>query len=82
MRSRLKLTVCCLAAVFLHAAPALAQQVSDIRGVVHDGSGAVVAGATIVVEAAESTFTRLADSARDGPIGRSSFARTSTPAWT
>jgi outer membrane receptor for ferrienterochelin and colicins len=43
---------------------AFAQQ--QISGVIRDGSGAVVAGATIVVRQPSSTFERLVDSGRDG----------------
>jgi outer membrane receptor for ferrienterochelin and colicins len=43
---------------------ASAQQ--QISGVIRDGSGAVVAGATIVVRHSSTTFERLVDSGRDG----------------
>jgi outer membrane receptor for ferrienterochelin and colicins len=38
----------------------------QLSGVVHDGSGAVVARATIVVRQTSSSFERLIDSGRDG----------------
>ena len=40
----------------------------QLSGVVRDGSGAVVPGATIVVRQASSNFERLIDSGRDGRL--------------
>jgi outer membrane receptor for ferrienterochelin and colicins len=39
---------------------------STLAGVVRDGSGAVVAGATVIVRQPSSSFERLVDSGRDG----------------
>jgi outer membrane receptor for ferrienterochelin and colicins len=66
MRSGLTIGLLAVIVVVWFERPVFAQSVSDLRGVVRDISGGVVAGATVVIEATEFTFNRFVDSERDG----------------
>jgi outer membrane receptor for ferrienterochelin and colicins len=56
----------CLVMSTLVAAPAAAQSSSSLMGVVRDPSGAVVARATVIIAPADSSFSRIVESGRDG----------------
>ena len=48
------------------AAPAAAQTSSSLTGVIRDPSGGVVVGATVIIDSADSSFSRIVESGRDG----------------
>jgi outer membrane receptor for ferrienterochelin and colicins len=55
---------CVFCLILISSSFALAQQ--SLSGVVRDGSGAVVPGATVIVRQPASSFERLVDTGRDG----------------
>lgn len=62
----------CVFVLFAISTPLFAQ--SSLQGVVRDGSGAVVAGSTIVVRQDGTAFERIVESGRDGTFAVSPIA--------
>jgi outer membrane receptor for ferrienterochelin and colicins len=48
------------------AAPAAAQTISPLTGVIRDPAGGVVVGATVIIDSVDPSFSRIVESGRDG----------------